>query len=73
MKVSAGPFDIHYNKPAKKDPYADQNSHIREVPKKGGDDEKNVDPDQIFEGLKGVVRVYFAWKMADRVVGRILR
>lgn len=70
MILKVGNVEFHHNKKA-----ADMNtqdSNIRAMPKKA-ETSTDVDNDRIVKGAKVIIQTYFVWKMADRVLEKVLR
>lgn len=70
MKIQSGPFEFNYNR--KKPDMSTQDSNIRSLPKRD-DQSKDVDNDRIVKGAKVIIQTYFMWKMADRILEKVLR
>ena len=70
MKIQTGPFEFNYNK--EKPDMSTQDSNIRSIPKRD-DHPKDIDNDRIVKGAKIIIQTYFMWKIADRVVAKVLR
>ena len=71
MKIQHGGFEFQYNKKEKNNMNT-QESNIRALPKI---DKKATDDDlgKFVRGSQALIKTYFAWKIADRIVEKILR
>ena len=49
-----------------------QDSNIRPMPKRD-DQPKDVDNERVVKGAKVIIQTYFMWKMADRILEKVLR
>ena len=70
MKIQTGPFEFSYNK--ERPDMSTQDSNIRSMPKRD-DQPKDVDNDRVVNGAKVIIQTYFMWKMADRILEKVLR
>lgn len=70
MKIQSGPFEFNYNR--KQPDMSTQDSNIRSLPNRD-DQPKDVDNDRVVKGAKAIIQTYFMWKMADRVLEKVLR
>lgn len=56
-----------------KDTATPSDPHIREIPKEVVEMATDVNTDRVVKGGKVLIQTYFAWKMADRVLEKLLR
>lgn len=70
MKIQHGAFSFSYDK--KEHDMGTQDSNIRPMPKKV-EESQDVSSDKIVKGARLIIQTYFIWKMADRVVEKVLR
>lgn len=70
MIIKNGRLELRYNK--KEHDMGIQDSNIRNVPKEK-ETTVEVDNDRVVKGAKVIIQTYFMWKIADRVVEKVLR
>lgn len=69
MILKFGNVEFHHNRKAPD--MSTQDSHIRTAPEKT--ETSTDDNDRIVKGAKILIQTYFVWKMADRVLEKVLR
>lgn len=70
MKVQHGGFEFQYNKKEKAN-MDTQESKIRSIPKMTAT--TTDEHSKFVTGTTLIIKTYFAWKIADRIVEKILR
>lgn len=72
MKLSAGPFNVEYNRSNTFRAH-DSDPYIREAPKEEPQMATEGNDDRVVKAATTIIKTYFIWKMADRVVAKVLK
>lgn len=70
MIFKQGRFEFRYNQ--KEHDMSTQESHIRTAPQTAKTS-TDVQDDRFVRGATTIIKTYFIWKMADRVVAKVLK
>lgn len=70
MIFKQGRFEFRYNQ--KEHDMSTQESHIRTAPQPTPTS-TDVNDDRVVKAATTIIKTYFVWKMADRVVAKVLK